>query len=175
MMKKIIKIKQLVQVALSVSILALFSSCQQEFQRLIPERDYGLDTVDVAFGTPKVLYLIVDGARGESVRTANATNINALLPESIYSWVSLSDETVTSPGTNWTDMLTGVKKNKHGVVGNDFSENDLETYPLIYERVKEAQPESDIRVFTPSTIFENNLTAGVDVSEVVANDAAVKD
>ena len=175
MMKKFISIKQIVQIAFSVSILALFSSCQQEFQRLIPDRDYDLDTVDVAFGTPKVLYLIVDGARGESVRTADAPNINALLPESIYSWVSLSDETVNSTGTNWTDMLTGVRKSKHGVEGNDFSNNNLESFPLMYERVKAAQPESDIRVFTTSQLFNSNLTAGVDVSEAVANDVAVKD
>jgi len=175
MMKKIISIKEIVQIAFSVSILALFSSCQQEFERMIPDRDYDLDTVDVAFGTPKVLYLIVDGARGESVRTANAPNINALLPESIYSWVSLSDETVDNPGTNWTDMLTGVRKNKHGVVGNDFSNNNLESFPLMYERVKAAQPESDIRVFTTSSIFNSNLTAGVDVNELVSNDDEVKD
>lgn len=175
MIKKIITYKQITQLALSVFILALFSSCQQEFQRLIPDRDYGLDTVDVAFGTPKVLYLIVDGARGESVRTAEAPNINALLPESIYSWVSLSDETVENPGTNWADMLTGVKKDKHGIVGNDFSNNNFETFPLMYERVKAAKPESDIRVFTSSSIFNNNLTGGVDVREVVSNDSAVKD
>src|SRR5690606_40163891 len=72
-------------------------------------------------------------------------------------------------------MLTGVRKNKHGVVGNDFANNNLETFPLMYERVKAAQPESDIRVFTTSTIFNSNLTAGVDVSEVVSNDVAVKD
>lgn len=53
MMKKFISIKQIVQIAFSVSILALFSSCQQEFQRLIPDRDYDLDTVDVASGHQK--------------------------------------------------------------------------------------------------------------------------
>src|SRR5690606_23816433 len=112
------------------------------------------------YGTPKVLYIIVDGARGLSVRDAKSPNISALLPNSIYSWVSLSDETVNQAGTSWADMLTGVQKSKHGVVDNDFSNKKLDAYPVIYERIKEANPSSDIRVFTTSELFKDNLTAG---------------
>src|SRR5690606_19689838 len=102
----------------------LFSAlwgCNEEFSRVIPDVQ-SEDSVDVVFGSPRVLYIIADGARGQSVRDADLPAISYLLPRAIYSWESLADEE-TSPenGTNWADMLTGVQKNKHGVVGNDFS------------------------------------------------------
>lgn len=159
----------------AVMLLAVFfMACQQEFEKVIPERDYDQDTVSVTYGAPKVLYIIVDGARGESVRTAGATNINSLLPKSIYSWVSLSDPTVNEVGANWADMLTGVQKDKHGIVDNNFENNNLETFPLITERIKAADEESHIELFTSSTLFESNFSEGVDVSEVLSDDEAVK-
>lgn len=150
------------------------SSCNKGFEKLIPENGKQ-DTVNVAYGNPKVLYLIVDGARGQSVRDAKTPNMTALLSRSIYSWVSLSDETTTAPGTSWTDMLTGVRKAKHQVENNDFSANKLDAFPLIFKRIKTTYPSSVVKVFTPSAIFKNNLTGGADVSELLANDAAVKD
>lgn len=175
MIKKLINIRGIFQAALFFGLIALFSSCREDFGRLIPDQGSDQDSVNVAFGTSKVLYIIVDGARGESVRTAGAKTINELAVQSIYSWASLSDETVTGKGTNWTDMLTGVKKGKHGVIDNDFENNNFETFPLIYERIKEIKPESDIRVFTPSTLFKENLTTGADVSEILENDEKVKE
>jgi len=159
----------------AMMLLAVFlTACQQEFEKVIPDRDYAQDTVDVTFGAPKVLYIIVDGARGESVRTAGAAHINALLPSSIYSWVSLSDPTVLETGTNWADMLTGVQKEKHGIVGNDFENNNLETFPLIAERIKAANEENETELFTSSGLFESNFGGGADVSEVLNNDDEVK-
>src|SRR5690606_20991411 len=87
----------------------LILSCNQEFSKVIPETE-PVDSVEVAFGSPRVLYIIADGARGKSVREGEFTHIHSLLPNSIYSWESLSDEE-TSPqnGTNWADLLTGVQ------------------------------------------------------------------
>lgn len=141
---------------------------------MIPDQNK-TDTTSVTYGNPKVLYIIVDGARGQSVRDAHTPIISALLPKSIYSWVSLSDESVTEPGTAWTDILTGVRKGKHNVNGNDFSQNKLAQFPSVYKRIKATYPQSKISVYTPSAVFKNNLADGADVSELVANDAAVKD
>jgi hypothetical protein len=139
---------------------------------MIPE-DAHSDTATIAYGNPKVLYIIVDGARGQSVRDAHTPNITALLPKSIYTWVSISDETVKEPGTAWADMLTGVRKSKHNIEGNNFSANNLAAFPLIFSREKEANPKSVVEVFTSSAVFKNNLTLGADKSELVSNDAAV--
>src|SRR5882762_3920988 len=87
-------------------------SCNKDFVRKLSDKNYK-DTANVSYGERKVLYLIVDGARGTSVNNANVPNIKALLPNSIYSWVSLSDPDSTKVVSNWANMLTGVKKEKH--------------------------------------------------------------
>lgn len=153
-------------------MLTLLMACNKGFDRLIPENDYS-DSTSVAFGNPKVLYVIVDGARGESVRDARTPNISSLLSKSIYTWVSLSDVTTSESGTNWADMLTGVQKSKHNIDGNNFAQNNLATFPVIYKRIKEYTTNSSLKVFSPSSTFINNLTEGADVKEVVADDKAV--
>lgn len=159
---------------LFLSSAAFIWSCNQEFSRVIPHHD-PTDSVEVVFGTPRVLYIIADGARGKSIRDAELPNIGSLLPNSIYSWESLADED-TSPqnGTNWADLVTGVQKNKHGIVGNDFSDAKLESFPLLFERVKTASPDSDIQTYTSSAAFHEYLTAGADTRERLAGDAEVQ-
>src|SRR5690606_22329745 len=155
---------------LAVAAGALILSCNQEFAKVIPETD-PVDSVEVAFGSPRVLYIIADGARGKSVREGDFAHIHSLLPNAIYSWESLSDEE-TSPqnGTNWADLLTGVQKNKHAVVGNDFYNSTLESFPLIFEPIKEASPTRNVQVYTSSTAFHDHLTAGANTRALLDSD-----
>lgn len=157
----------------SVLAILLTSSCQQEFEKTIPDKMHN-DSVDVTYGKPKVLYIIADGIRGQSIQAIEVPNINGLLNHAIYSWVSLADEQATQPGTNWASLFTGVAKEKHGVIDNDFSTNNFDTYPLIYERIKQADSTTNIRVFTTSSVFKDNLTTDTDESQLVADDDAVK-
>lgn len=159
--------------ALVVGFVA-FSACQEEFSRVIPEVETG-ENVDVVYSTPKVLYIIADGARGESVRDANAPHINSLLEHSIHTWKSLSDEAVEGFGTHWADMVTGVDKDKHRIVNDDFQDNNLQNFPVVFQRVKQTMPHSDIRAFTTSATFHEHLTTGADQRELLGNDQAVKD
>jgi len=163
----------LLPIGVLVVTLTLFViSCKQEFEKTIPDQTYD-DSVNVVYGEPKVLYVIVDGVRGQSIQAAEPPNLNTLLKNAIYSWVSLGDEETAEPGTNWTSLLTGVNKTKHGVVNNDFSNIHLDTYPLIYTRIKDADPEANIRVFTTSQLFKDYLTADTDDSQVLPDDDAV--
>ena len=115
--------------------------CQEEFSKVIP--DQSSDSVDVVYGSPKVLLLIVDGARGESVRTSNVENINRLLPNAIYSWNSLSEENAAGISSNWANIFTGVNYSKHGVLEDDFENNKFEAYPLVFNRIKANSTEED--------------------------------
>ena len=159
---------------LAVAAGALILSCNQEFSKVIPETE-PVDSVEVAFGSPRVLYIIADGARGKSVREGEFTHIHSLLPNAIYSWESLSDEE-TSPqnGTNWADLVTGVQKNKHGVVGDDYSGAHLDNFPTIFERIKGNLSESNLQVYTSSQAFLDHLTTGADARERLDGDAAVQ-
>lgn len=148
---------------LAVTILS--SSCNKDFKKMIPESG---DDNQVTFRQPKVLYLIADGARGESVRDAKSPNLSALLPNSIYSWNSLAD-TSKNDVTNWADMMTGVLKSKHGVLADDLAESNLDEYPVIFKRMKSVRPNMRIAAFSSSEEFKNNFTDGADVSEVYNN------
>src|SRR5690606_29354970 len=115
-------------------------SCNQEFSKVIPEIEE--DSVNVIYGEPKVLLLIADGARGESVRTSDVSNINAILPSSIYSWNSLSEENALALGSNWSNIFTGVNYLKHGVRDNNFENSKFDAYPLIFTRIKDNMNDS---------------------------------
>lgn len=159
--------------ALLLALFMVMTGCNKDFEREIPDKNY-TDSVSIAFGNPKVLLLIADGARGISVRDARTPVISSLLRNSIYSWNSLADDENPESGTNWTDLLTGVKASKHGVVGNDFSKSQFQDYPLIFSRIKAAKPNAKIVSFASTPMFSEKLTADVDVSETPGNDEGVK-
>lgn len=159
--------------ALLIAFFMVMTGCNKDFEREIPDKNY-TDSVSIAFGNPKVLLLIADGARGISVRDARTPVISSLLRNSIYSWNSLADDENPESGTNWTDLLTGVKASKHGVIGNDFSKSQFQDYPLIFSRIKAAKPNAKIVSFAATPMFSEKLTTGVDVSETPGNDEGVK-
>lgn len=150
---------------------AIFS-CNKDFDRTLGTKD-GTDTTKVRYGSRKVLYLVVDGARGQSVAAANIPNITALLPTSIYSWVALNEPEATQNASNWANMLTGVKKTKSLVNDDALTNNNLQNYPIIFKRIKESRPQTKIAAYTSSAVFKS-LTTGADISDLVAGDDQVK-
>ena len=158
-------------ITITLFFLVLSTSCNKGFNKVIPDSGEG---VNLQYKNPKVLYLIVDGARGTSVRDAKTANLTTLISNSIFSWTSISD-TSKNNATNWADMLTGVKKEKHGILTADFTGNKLDQYPVIFKRIKSVKPDFRIASFASSSAFKDNLTAGADVSESFNdNDEAVK-
>ena len=165
------KYKLLIGLIAAIITTAIFS-CNKEFERTIGDKNAS-DTTTVKYGNRKVLYLVVDGARGQSVLDANTPNIDAILPHAIYTWVGLSDPEATANATNWANMLTGVKKEKHKVTTDALTDNDLQNYPIIFNRIKETSAKSKIVTYTSSAVFKS-LNTGADVSSLVADDDAVK-
>jgi hypothetical protein len=156
----------------SLFVLTLATSCNSDFDKVTPGAPDVTGNVD--YKVPKVLYIVADGARGTSVRDAESINIKSLIGNSIYTWTGLADTTQTD-ATNWADLLTGVKKEKHGVVSEDFVGNNLTTYPSIFTRIKSANPKIRIATFTSSDVVKTRLTGGADIAESFAgNDDATK-
>ncbi|ATP57171.1 hypothetical protein CPT03_12160 [Pedobacter ginsengisoli] len=158
---------------LCIGLLSILGACNSPFDRMIPEREY-TDSANVAYSKPKVLYIIVDGARGISVRNAQAANINSLLPTSIYTWNGFSDVDATTNAASYTTMLTGVKAAKHGVKSDDFSANHLSDYPVLFKRIKEMDPALRTTVYTSSLLLNSKLSADATSSLQLSDDAAVK-
>lgn len=166
------KFNSLLSLTLLVVLVFLLIACNKQFDRVLITKDYK-DTATVAFGNPKVLYIIADGARGVAVRDANTPNIQALLPHAIYSWVAVSDRDSNGRVNNWADMLTGVKKTKHQVLDTSFGNNNLLKFPFLFSRIKQNNSNLKLAAFSSSPVFKNNLTTGVDQSVVAGSDAEV--
>ena len=156
-----------------IGLLAILGACNQPFDRMIPEREH-TDVPDVAFGKTKVLYIIVDGARGTSVQNAQAANLKSLLPASIYSWNGISDIDASTNAASYATMLTGVKAGKHGIKSDDFSANHLAEFPVLFKRIKASDPTLKTAVYTTSPLLKNNLSTDATLSQQLSDDAAVK-
>src|SRR5699024_1582676 len=105
---------------------------------------------------------------------ADIPNITKLLPHSIYSWNSLSEENAKDVVSNWVNIFTGVNYVKHGVIDEDLSNSQLNSFPLIFDRVKEFDEDSDIRLISAENKFLNIFGTDVD-SQHAHDDKDVKD
>jgi len=149
------------------------TSCNKKFTRMLPDTQYE-DTTAVSFGQRKVLYLIVDGARGVSINASNTPHIKALIPHSIYSFVSVNDPDASSIAGKWADLLTGVKKDKHKVSDLTFTNTNLENYPVLFKHIKQSNDRIKIAAFTSSQDFADHLTEGTDKTTLLATDEETK-
>ncbi|WP_325640312.1 alkaline phosphatase family protein [Chitinophaga sp.] len=151
--------------------LVSWTACNKEPDRVLEPGDY-TDTTSAVVKNPKVLFVIMDGARGQSVRDANAPNISALTDHAIFSWNSVTDTDIGDL-TTWADLLTGVHKAKHSIEGNTMDNNNLNNFPVFFKRIKERAPGIHIAAYSSSDALGNNLTTGADVNKVFAdNDEA---
>jgi len=94
----------------------------------------------IAQGTKKVLIIGIDGCRADALQSAATPNIDALIPNSIYSHHALNND-ITFSGPGWSAMMTGVWSDKHGVTDNGFSGSDFGTYPHFFKRVEDNNPD----------------------------------
>ncbi|SDJ38398.1 Concanavalin A-like lectin/glucanases superfamily protein [Pedobacter sp. ok626] len=157
---------------LLVLCLLTLMSCNKDFENKI-DLSAKSDSL-TGYRAPKVLYIIVDGARGASVNATKAIRVPDLEDNSLQSYASVSDESGL-PATTWADMLTGVKKNKHKVTKADFSGNNLANYPMFFKYIKDKNASLRTAAFASTPVFSTNLVSNADVNLSFNNDdAAVK-
>ncbi|MBV7529915.1 DUF4983 domain-containing protein [Chitinophaga sp. sic0106] len=117
--------------------------------------------------TKKVLLLGIDGCRHDAVIAANAPTLDSLIGTSVYSFDALT-ETPTWSGVGWSAMLTGVWRNKTGVVDNSFAGSSYTVYKSFLERVQNVTPARrvvSVVHWTPiNTFVVNNIDAEVNVT-----------
>ena len=153
----------------------LAASCNKSFPNPL-EANTGSSSTTVI--NPKTLVIVVDGAVGTQVQVANPPVLNSLVDYSVYSWDALSDyDNVNVTNTlGWSNLLTGVKVNKHNVTGADFSGNKFAEYPSLFTRLKQQRAGMRTAAFFSSNGIANVLAADATKSESFnENDAAVKD
>jgi hypothetical protein len=90
---------------------------------------------------PKVLLIGIDGVRPDVMREAGTPNLNELIRTGAFSDRARTGLPTLS-GPSWTSMLTGVWKEKHGILSNDFPfpNNQLDRYPDFLTRIERQNP-----------------------------------
>ncbi len=97
----------------------------------------------------KVLVIGIDGCRHDAVVAANTPHLDEYVARGTrFVGTDIlsprrTDEANTVSGPGWSNLLTGVWPNKHGVTNNTFVGSQYDRYPHFFVRAKAAQP--DIR------------------------------
>lgn len=122
-----------------LSLLALLlTACSTESPQLASDEQIEPKPVK------KVLLIGLDGIRTDVLARADTPNIDALIEGGAF-----SDRAVTRPptvsGPGWSSMLIGVWADKHGVLGNDFTDNNYDEYPDFLTRIEQVAP--DLQTF----------------------------
>jgi arylsulfatase A-like enzyme len=90
---------------------------------------------------PKVMLIGIDGVRPDVLRRVATPNLDALIRSGAFSDRARTGLPTLS-GPSWASMLTGVWKEKHGILSNEFPfpENRLDEYPDFLTRVERLAP-----------------------------------
>lgn len=94
---------------------------------------------------PKVLMIGLDGARYDKLLAGDTPNFHKLKEQGYSSKSTLpgssSAPTVSGPG--WATALTGVWPEKHKVLDNNFTGNDIDSWPTWLQRAETQKPQLD--------------------------------
>ncbi len=156
--------------------LLFISSCNKDFPNTLRD-NYPSDTTNLKDGKRKVLYIILDGVRGNAVSTLSPTNISLLARNAIYTYDGLTDHqtTPTTNATAWANMTTGVNDVKHKITSENFAGGDLSSYPTLFTRLKASNPNYRTVSIASSAAFNTNLAVDATDKQTLPTDLAVKD
>lgn len=93
----------------------------------------------------RVLFFGIDGTRTDALLAADAPNLKKLRDDGAYSYATniigtRDDKADTVSGPGWSNLLTGVWPDKHGVLNNQFAVKNYSQYPHFFSRVKDVYP-----------------------------------
>lgn len=93
--------------------------------------------------TPKLLMIVLDGARYDKLLNADTPHVKALAETGMLvpSWIHDNALGPTISGNGHASMLTGVWSDKHESWDNDFTAPNFAEYPSIFTRMAAAKPE----------------------------------
>jgi predicted AlkP superfamily pyrophosphatase or phosphodiesterase len=91
----------------------------------------------------------IDGCRTDALLAAETPHLHRLIQEGAFSQTNdvLGDrptgaDTVSGPG--WSNILTGVWPDKHGVLNNEFRNPNYRQYPNVLRLLKQERPQAQV-------------------------------
>jgi len=151
-------------------------SCNKDFNNVLKGTDQN-DTSVVSDGSKRVLYIILDGVKGDVLRSIAPTNITTVTQKSIYSYDAIADVqyNALTQASAWATMLTGVDNSIHQVLDESFTGFDPSATPTIFSRLKTQLSGSTRSVsLSSSTNFIDKLSQDADVKTKLSSDEEVK-
>jgi hypothetical protein len=97
--------------------------------------------------TNRVLFVGIDGCRVDALRAAQPANLQSLIAEGSFSEATnivgtRQDTADTVSGPGWSNLLTGVWADKHGVLNNEFHVMHYDEYPHFFAHIREVFPQA---------------------------------
>ncbi len=89
---------------------------------------------------PRVLLIGLDGTRPDALQVARTPNIDDLIKNGAFSYHAKAGQHTWS-GPGWSNILTGVWEEKHGVIDNSFTHPHYQCYPSVFTRLERLHPE----------------------------------
>lgn len=119
----------------------------------------------------KVLIIGTDGTRLDALERAETPNLDRLIRQgTLFRGTKILDpdrktkpDTVSGPG--WSNLLTGVWPDKHGVLDNKFEGSRYKEFPHFFVRLKEALPAAKTASFSAWDPIDQKIVAGADLSK----------
>ena len=122
----------------------------------------------------RVLVIGIDGVRSDALTEASTPNIDALISAGVYSPDALNDD-ITISGPGWSDILCGVRSDKHLVVDNSFSGSNYVDYPSLFQRIESTYTTvSTVSICHWAPINDYIVGTDADVIENVGSDLEVQ-
>jgi predicted AlkP superfamily pyrophosphatase or phosphodiesterase len=117
----------------------------------------------------RLLFIGVDGCRTDALLAAKAPNLHGLIEAGAFSAATnilgpRGDAADTVSGPGWSNLLTGVWPDKHGVLNNDFKVMHYQQYPHFFQHVKEVFPAAKTYSFATWPQIPNRIVSAADVS-----------
>jgi hypothetical protein len=152
-------------------IVTLCASCNREFPDLL-KKNY--PATGQSLGHAKILYIVMDGARGQVISSIAPPNLESMMPNSMYTFNSLADQDTEkmTNATAWANQMTGVDVSKSKVTSEDFAGNNLSRYPSFLSLLKTYNDSLKIAAFSSSSAFAANFTQAADTKQTFENDDA---
>lgn len=167
-------------VARSMRMVAFFMgvlicmSCNKDFTNMLPEFSKN-DTLGMAEGKKNVLFIVMDGVRGDVLEAIKPKNITSITKNAIYSYDALADyqRDVLTQASAWTTLMSGVDYTKHSVITDDFTGFDPIKTPTIFSRLYDEIPNIRTVSFSSDVLFNEYLAQNAALAKKFSNDDEV--
>ena len=101
----------------------------------------------------RVLVIGVDGLKPDAIPEADTPVLDDLIARGTYNDNAQSED-LTFSGPNWSSILHGVHRDRHGVVNNAYMPTRLGDHPDLFAHLEHANPEwTTARLSTISPAF----------------------